>query len=142
MRMVGHTDARTVSKYRLSKLTPGGGIILIFLLLNIEIADFFSVGPTITFNFSATLAQDLTYTLAWALFAVMLLAIGIVIRSQAARIASLALLVVTILKCFIHDLARLGELYRVMSFLGLGICLVLVTIALQKFVFPARKQGK
>jgi hypothetical protein len=36
----------------------------------------------------------------------------------------------------------LGELYRVMSFAGLGICLVLVTIALQKFVFAARKQNR
>jgi len=127
---------------RISKLTPGAAIILIFLLLNIEIADYFSIGPTITFNFSATLAQDLTYTLAWAVFAVVLLAIGIVLRSQAARIASLALLVVTIFKCFIHDLSRLGELYRVMSFAGLGICLVLVTLALQKFVFAARKQNR
>jgi hypothetical protein len=127
---------------RLSKLTPGAAIILIFLLLNIEIADYFSTGPDITFNFSATLAQDLTYTLTWAIFAVALLAIGIIMRNQAARIASLALLVVTIFKCFIHDLSRLGELYRVMSFAGLGICLVLVTIALQKFVFAARKQNR
>jgi uncharacterized membrane protein len=72
----------------------------------------------------------------------MLLAAGIVIRSQPARIASLALLVVTILKCFIHDLARLGKLYRVMSFVGLAICLALVAIALQKFVLSARKEGK
>lgn len=125
-----------------SKFVPGGGILLLFLLLNIEIADYFSVGPFVTFNFTATLAQDLTYTLAWAAFAVALLATGIAIHSQAARIASLALLVATILKCFIHDLARLGELYRVASFAGLGVCLVLVALALQKYVFPARKQDK
>jgi hypothetical protein len=126
----------------LSKLLPSGGILLLFLLLNIEIADFYSTGSTITFNFTATLAQDLTYTLAWALFAVALLAAGIVIRSQPARIASLALLVVTILKCFIHDLARLGELYRVASFVGLAVCLALVALALQKYVLSARKEGK
>jgi len=125
---------------RVSKLAPAGAIILLFFLLNIEIADFFSTGPTITFNFTATLAQDLTYTLAWALFGVALLGAGIIIRSQPARIASLALLVATIIKCFIHDLARLGELYRIMSFVGLGICLALVALALQKFVLSARKR--
>jgi len=125
-----------------SSLLTGGGTILLFLLLNIEIADYYSTGPTITFKFSATLAQDLTYTLGWALFAVALLAVGIVIRNQPARIASLGLLVATSIKCFIHDLARLGELYRVMSFVGLGVCLALVALALQKFVFAARKEGK
>lgn len=125
---------------RVSKLVPAGGVILLFLLLNIEIADFFSIGPVVTFNFSATLAQDLTYTLAWALFGVGLLATGIALRNQPARIASLALLVATIVKCFIHDLARLGELYRVMSFVGLGICLALVALALQKFILAPRKQ--
>ncbi len=124
----------------LSKLTPGGAVILLFLLLNIEIAAYYSIGPTITFNFSATLAQDLTYTLGWALFAVALLAVGIMFRNQSARIASLGLLVATSVKCFIHDLARLGELYRVMSFVGLGVCLALVALALQKFVFAARKK--
>jgi len=121
---------------------PAGGILLLFLLLNIEIADFFSAGSTITFNFTATLAQDLTYTLGWALFAVALLAVGIAINSQPARIASLALLTVTILKCFIHDLARLGGLYLVASLVGLAICLALVALALQKFVLSARKEGK
>ncbi len=125
---------------RVSKLLSAGGAILLFLLLNIEIADYYSAGATITFNFSATLAQDLTYTLGWALFAVALLAVGIVIHSQPARIAALGLLVATILKCFLHDLARLGGLYRIMSFVGLAICLALVAIALQKFVLSLREE--
>jgi len=136
------SDTLFEDSFRLSKVIPAGGVILLFLLLNIEIADFYSVGRSITFNFSATLAQDLTYTLGWALFAVGLLAAGIVLSNQPARIASLALLVATSVKCFIHDLARLGELYRVMSFVGLGVCLALVALALQKFVFTARNEGK
>jgi uncharacterized membrane protein len=135
-------DALLDSFLRVSKLLPAGAIILLFLLLNIEIADFYSMGRTITFNFTATLAQDLTYTLGWAVFAVSLLAAGIFIRNQPARIASLALLVVTIFKCFFHDLARLGGLYRVASFVGLAICLILVALVLQKFVLPARREEK
>jgi len=119
---------------RASALLPGGGTILLFWLLNIEIADFYSTGRNIVFNFNATLAQDLTYTLGWGLFALALLGAGIAIRSRPARIGSLALLAATILKCFLHDLARLGGLYRVGSFVGLAVCLALVAVLLQKYV--------
>jgi uncharacterized membrane protein len=67
---------------------------------------------------------------------------GIVVHSQPARIASLALLAVTIFKCFIFDLRKLSELYRVASFLGLALCLALVALALQKFVLSTRKENQ
>ncbi|MBK9376187.1 MAG: DUF2339 domain-containing protein [Holophagales bacterium] len=116
--------------------------ILLFALVNIEIADWFSAGPTLTFNLArgTSLAQDLAYTLAWAVFAVGLLAAGIAGKSRAARIAALALLVVTVLKAFLHDLGRLGGLYRVASFVGLAVSLALVAVALQKFVLAAREK--
>jgi hypothetical protein len=111
------------------------GAVLLFLLVNIEIADFYSAGPTLTFNFlSSSLAQDLTYTIGWALFAVAMLVTGLVLHRRAARVAAIFLLLVTVLKCFLHDLARLGGLYRVASLLGLTISLLLVGVLLQKFV--------
>jgi uncharacterized membrane protein len=123
---------------RISSLLAAAGTVLLFLLVNIEIADFYSQGETIAFNFSATLAQDLTYTLAWGLFALGLLAAGIRFRNRPARSAAIALLVATILKCFLHDLSRLGGLYRVGSFVGLAVCLALVAIVLQKYVLGAK----
>ncbi len=123
---------------RVSSLLPGAATVLLFLLVNIEIADFYSSGETITFNFSATLAQDLTYTLAWGLFALGLLLAGIMLKNRPARVAAIILLVATILKCFLHDLSRLGGLYRVGSFVGLAVCLALVAIVLQKYVLAAK----
>jgi uncharacterized membrane protein len=118
-----------------------GGAILLFVLLNIEIADFYSTGSTLTFNFfSSSLAQELTYTIGWAVFAVGMLVAGIILHARAARISALALLVVTVLKCFLHDLGRLGGLYRVGSLLGLAISLVLVGVLLQKFVMAKTPQ--
>jgi uncharacterized membrane protein len=112
-----------------------GGTLLLFFLLNIEIADFYSRGPNLTFNFfSSSLAQDLTYTIGWATFALAMLIAGIIMHTRAARVAALILLLVTILKCFLHDLGRLGGLYRVGSLLGLAISLVIVGILLQRFV--------
>jgi uncharacterized membrane protein len=127
---------------RASTLLKAGGTIILFLLLNIEIADYFATGRTITFNFSGTLVQDLTYTLGWGLFAVALLAAGIALSSHAARVAALGLLVITVLKCFLHDLARLTGLYRVASFVGLAICLALVAIVLQRFVLAKPAVGR
>src|SRR5204862_35322 len=52
------------------------GAILSFLLLNIEIADYFSVGPTLTFSFSGNFARDMSYSIGWAFFAFVLLLVG------------------------------------------------------------------
>lgn len=122
-------------------LLPSAATVLLFLLLNIEIADFYSTGPTLTFNFtSASLAQDLTYTIFWALFAIGLLVAGLVSRNRPVRLTALVLLVVTILKCFLHDLGRLGGLYRVGSFVGLALCLSAVAVLIQKFVLKQEER--
>ena len=50
------------------------GTVLAFLLLNIEIADYFSApGSTLTFQFSGNFARDMSYSIAWGLFALGLL---------------------------------------------------------------------
>ena len=118
----------------MSRVLPAAVVILLFLLLNIEIADFYSTGPQIAFRFGATLSQDLTYTIGWLVFGMMLLAVGISVHNRPARIAAVALVAVTTFKCFLYDLASLEGLYRVASFVGLAIALALVSLALQKFV--------
>jgi len=124
---------------RLSQLLPGAGVILLFLLLNIEIADFYARGPTITFMFGVTLSQDLTYTIGWLAFGMALLAVGIAMRNRAARLTAVILITITTLKCFLYDLSSLEGLYRVASFVGLALSLALVSLALQKFVLSRPK---
>ena len=140
--MFSTTNDTVAEPLRGSQLAPAAGTILLFLLLNIEIADFFATGDTIRFNLSAGLGQNLTYTLGWAVFAVALLAAGIALRSHAARLAAIALLTVAALKGFVSDVARLPGLYRVMSLVGLAICLSLVAVVLQRFVMAPRKAEK
>ena len=115
------------------------GVILLFLLLNIEIADFYSAGPDITFQFSVSLAQDLTYTIGWLLFGLGLLAAGIITHNRAGRITALVLIALTTCKCFLFDLRTLGGLYRVGAFVGLAISLALVSVLLQKYVLAPPK---
>ena len=119
---------------RPSRLLPAAAVVLLFLLLNIEIADFYATGPEVTFRFGVTVSQDLTYTIGWLLFGMGLLAAGIYLRQKAARIAAICLIAVTTVKCFLYDLGSLEGLYRVASFVGLALSLALVSLVLQKFV--------
>ncbi len=55
---------------KIPPILNGLGTALAFLLLNIEIADYFSeTGSVLTFQFSGNLGRDMTYSLAWAAFA-------------------------------------------------------------------------
>jgi uncharacterized membrane protein len=115
-------------------LLPAAGVILLFLLLNIEIADFYATGPTISFRFGATVSQDLTYTIGWLAFGMLLLAAALYGENRPARIAAVALIAATTIKCFLYDLASLEGLYRVASFVGLALSLALVSLALKRYV--------
>ena len=140
--LLAPTDDAVAQRLRASQLTPAAGTVLLFLLLNIEIADFFATGDRIRFNLSAGLGQNLTYTLGWAVFAVGLLAAGIARRSHAARLAAIVLLTIAALKGFLSDVSRLPGLYRVMSLVGLAVCLSLVAVALQRFVLKPRRANR
>jgi len=121
-------------------ILSGLGTVLAFLLLNIEIADFFSEGSTLTFQFSGSFARDMTYSLAWALFGLGLLIVGMVKKLGPPRYAGLGLLSLTLLKLFFHDLSRLGQLYRIGAFIGVAIILMLASFLYQRFLAePTRK---
>ena len=110
------------------------GTVLAFLLVNIEIADYFSQpGSTLTFQFSGDFARDMTYSIAWAVFALVLLVVGISRRARAPRYAGLGLLGVTILKLFFHDLASLDQLYRIGAFVAVAVIAMLGSFAYQRF---------
>jgi hypothetical protein len=113
--------------------------VLGFLLLNIEIADCFSTGSSLTFDLNASLGQNMTYSIAWGLYALGLLVLGFRFESAGARYGGLGLLVVTLLKLFLFDLWQLGGLYRVGSLLGLAVVLIVVSFAYQRFFgFPTK----
>ena len=120
----------------------GLGTVLFFLLVNIEIADYFSTGSTLTFRFTGSFAMDVAYSLAWGAFALGLLLVGIRTGHKAARLSSLALFAATIAKVFLHDLWRLGQLYRVGSIFVLAVLLMLVSFLYQKFIAPERGGGR
>lgn len=112
------------------------GVILAFFLLNIEIADYFTKpgAHALAFRFSGNFARDMTYTIAWALFALGLLGAGIWQQAKAARYAAIALLSVALLKLFFHDLAELQALYRIGALFAVAVIAMLASFAYQRFL--------
>jgi uncharacterized membrane protein len=132
-----------VGKIPIPSVLNALGVILLFLLVNIEIADFFSPPESyqLTFDFSGNFARDMSYTLAWALYAFGLLIVGVWKRNKGARYAALALLCVTLLKLFVHDLASLGQLYRVAALMAVAVIAILASFIYQRFL-PANEKKK
>jgi len=76
----------------------------------------------------------MTYSLAWGIFALVLLLLGLARRSKPTRAAAIVVLVLTIGKVFLNDLWNLGALYRVGSIVGLALALLAVSFLTQRFV--------
>ena len=110
------------------------GCLLAFVLMNIEIADYYSSGLVLDFKFSGSFARDMTYSIAWACFAFVLLIIGIRRKLALARYGSMALIGVTLVKLFFHDLAELTQLYRVGALVAVAVILILASYLYQRFV--------
>ena len=129
-----------VLKSNVPPILAGLGTVLAFILMNIEIADYFTlVRVQVHFEFGGNFAREMTYTISWALFALVLIVIGIVRKLPAARYAAIGLLVVTLIKLFLHDLAHLNQLYRIGAFIGVAIIAMLASFAYQRFFTAADK---
>jgi uncharacterized membrane protein len=88
-------------------------------------------GPT-------TDAEQYTYSAVWLLFGVALLAVGVVLRSQAVRFASAAVVILSVLKVFLIDMRNLTGIYQALSFIGLGAVLLSIGWLYQRLLFPRR----
>jgi len=132
-----------VLKSNVQALLATLGTVLAFILMNIEIADYFSApGSTLAFQFGGNFAREMTYTIAWALFALVMIVIGIAKKIPAARYAAMALLCVTLIKLFFHDLANLGGLYRASAFIGVAGIAWGAAFAYQKFFSATAKESE
>jgi len=76
------------------------------------------------FNLGARELGQLLLSALWAITGLTGLVIGLRRDDRALRLGSLALLLVTVGKVFLYDLAALTSLYRVGSFIGLGLLLL------------------
>ena len=117
---------------------------LVFVLLTGETRDYFEYAAFTArrtldkFNLPADLTRianlrQLSLSGVWLLYSMVLMGLGIWRRVRGIRVISIVLFGFTILKIFIYDLSFLETLYRIFSFIGLGVILLGVSYLYQRY---------
>jgi uncharacterized membrane protein len=110
-----------------------GALVLALTYVTFEIRRLYH-GPVLTRG-PTTGAEQYTYSIAWLAFGVALLGIGIFFNSQRARLASAAVIALTILKAFMIDVWTISGVYRALSFMCLGVVLMAIAWLYQRILF-------
>jgi uncharacterized membrane protein len=118
---------------RYGNTIAAGALVLALSYLTLEIRRLYH-GPQLTSGLTGG-AEQYTYSIAWLMFGVALLGIGILFNSQRARLASAVVIALTILKAFLIDMSTLTGAYRALSFMCLGLVLVAIGWLYQRILF-------
>jgi uncharacterized membrane protein len=78
-------------------------------------------------------ARELSLSLLWLVYAFIMIAIGMYRKFRAIRLMALVLFGVAIFKIFLLDLSQLDKAYRIISFITLGIVLMIASFFYQKY---------
>jgi uncharacterized membrane protein len=116
-----------------SNTIAGAALVLALSYVTLEIRRLYH-GPQLTSGATGG-AEQYTYSIAWLAFGVILLGIGIAFNSQRARLASAAVIALTIVKAFLIDMSTLTGVYRALSFMCLGLVLVAIGWLYQRILF-------
>ena len=92
-------------------------------------------------SWSLSVAESYAYSAVWLGFALALFGAGIRLGKPYIRYAGLGVMVIVVLKVFLWDMSSLEGLYRIASFIGLGLCLVGIGWLYQRFVQKAEKRA-
>lgn len=104
---------------------------LSLIILSVEAHDFIYIASPVSSG--SGYAFQLSLSVIWGLYASLLTAVGIYNRIRKARIAGILLLGVTVLKVFLLDLSTLEPLFRIVSFIVLGLLLLAVSYGYNRF---------
>ncbi len=118
--------------YRLTAAVTS--VLLALAYLSLEVRTLFH-GEILSRGFVSD-AEGYTYSAVWLIFGVVLLLAGIWLQSKPARLASAAVVILTIGKVFLVDMAGLQGVFRALSFIGLGLVLVGIGWLYQRLLFP------
>ena len=78
-------------------------------------------------------AKGLGLTIFWSIYSVILLVIGISKRSYQIRSGAIFLLAIPVVKLFVYDTFNLEQIYRITSYVFLGVLLIIGGFMYQKY---------
>jgi len=123
---------------RYANTIAAGALIFALSYIWLEIRRLYH-GPNLIVGLTSG-AEQYSYSIAWLAFGVTLLGIGIAVNSQRARLASAAVIALTIAKAFVVDMSTLTGVYRALSFICLGLVLVAIGWFYQRILFRRQSQ--
>ncbi|PYV84528.1 MAG: hypothetical protein DMG93_04455 [Acidobacteria bacterium] len=90
---------------------------------------------------SVEITRDFSYSALWMAYGAMLMIVGFWRSSAFVRWQALVLIAATTAKVFIYDTSQLDHVYRILSFIALGVLLLAVSFAYQRdwLKLPTRK---
>ncbi|MEE8467703.1 MAG: DUF2339 domain-containing protein, partial [Planctomycetota bacterium] len=138
IRGVRNVQPAGVTRSVLGALVVLGG----FAWINLLIVQATGEGATVIFELRRNTSRDLSMSLAWILYSLVLLGLGTARRISGLRWMSLGITMLTVAKVFLYDLGNLRGLYRVGSLAGLAVCLLLVSFLYQRFVFGRQDEDQ
>lgn len=115
------------------RLRGAAQLILAFLLVNLEVRQLFH-GSDLRDGLTGN-AETYSYSAAWLLMGIALLIAGTARQRKDWRIGSLVLVTAAVGKVFLYDASELEGLFRVFSFMGLGLCMMGLSWFYTRFVF-------
>jgi uncharacterized membrane protein len=117
-------------------IAAGVAVVLALAYLTFEVMRLYH-GPVLS-DGAVGDPEQYTFSAVWLGFGVVLLMVGLLIDSKPARLASAAVVLLTIGKAFLIDMAGLAGIWRALSFIGLGLVLVGIGYLYQRLLFPRR----
>jgi uncharacterized membrane protein len=134
--------ARTARGVRPQWYVTGAAVLALALLfgyVTLEVRHAFQ-GETLTIWQSTGAPEIWSYSVAWLGLGLAFLGYGLLRGSKEARLASAALVVLSVLKVFLYDLTGIGGFWRAFSVICLGGVLIGIGLVYQKLIF-ARPQA-
>lgn len=113
-----------------------------FVFVNLQVLLYFETEPFLRLRLTSFPARDFTLSVTWILFSLSILGIGMQRQVSGLRQLSLAFLMLTLGKVFLHDLGEVQGLWRVGSLAGLAVSLLMVSLVYQRWVFPKRSSTR
>lgn len=124
------------SVIRIEKLAAGLLIAANFLTIWIFSAEIISVIDSDLVNLNDEVGnhiKSLSLSLLWAVYASIILILGIVFKLPKLRISGLLLLAIPVAKLFLYDTFQLDQIYRVIAYFSLGAILLFGGLLYQRF---------
>ena len=110
-----------------------------FAWITLQIRQLFHPGQMSVIDHRITDAELWSWSGAWLAYGIALMVQGIRSQEKVLRLAALGVVGLVCAKVFLIDMADLTGLWRVLSFLGLGLALIGLGVVHRRFVLPAKQ---